>query len=111
MASDQRNRAPVLLPGHPSGTPGRRARMEEGLAGNVPYPLYTMAIAVISQVKHALSNLNPKEVRAAAERPVTIGLVGVSDESLGRMETFFAPPHLSPERRAQVARGLIRGSS
>ena len=70
-----------------------------------------MAIAVISQVKHALSNLNPKEVRAAADRPVTIGLVGVSEESIGRMETFFAPPHLSPERRAQVARGLIRGSS
>ena len=51
-----------------------------------------MAIAVLSQVKKALSNLNSREVRAAAERPVTIGLVGASAESLGRMETYFAPP-------------------
>ena len=70
-----------------------------------------MAIAVLSQVKKALSNLNSREVRAAAERPVTIGLVGASAESLGRMETYFAPPHLSPERRAQAVRLLVRGGS
>ncbi len=70
-----------------------------------------MALAVLSQVKKALSNLNSREVRAAAERPVTIGLVGASAESLGRMETYFAPPHLSPERRAQAVRLLMRGGS
>ena len=90
--------------------------MEEGVTGDVP-PFgvtpseFTMAIAVLSQVKKALSNLNSREVRAAAERPVTIGLVGASAESLGRMETYFAPPHLSPERRAQAVRLLVRGGS
>lgn len=68
-----------------------------------------MALAVLSQVKNALSHLNPKEVRAAAERPVSVGLVAASAESLGRMETFFAPPHLSPERRAESVRCLVRG--
>lgn len=68
-----------------------------------------MALAVLSQVKKALSNLNPREVRDAAERPVTIGLVAASAESLGRMETFFAPPHLSADRRAQTVRMLVRG--
>ena len=85
--------------------------MEEGLTNHVSYPVYTMAIAVISQVKHALSNLNPKQVRQAVERPVCIGLVAATDEALGRMETYFAPPHFSPERRAQAACRLIRGSS
>lgn len=68
-----------------------------------------MALAVLSQVKKALADLNPREVREMAERPVTIGLVAASAESLGRMETFFAPPHLSAERRAQTVRMLVRG--
>lgn len=70
-----------------------------------------MALAVLSQVRKALSNLKPRDVRDASERPVAIGLVGASAESLGRMETFFAPPHLSAERRAQTVRNLVRGGS
>ncbi|HWZ29871.1 MAG TPA: hypothetical protein VNX18_00965 [Bryobacteraceae bacterium] len=69
-----------------------------------------MAIAVLRQVKQALSNLSAKEVRAAAEKPVCVGLVAASAESMGRMETYFAPPHLSPNRRAEAVRLLVRGS-
>lgn len=68
-----------------------------------------MAVGVIRQVKSALASLNPKEVRDQAERPVCVGLVAASEESLGRMETFFAPPNFSPERRARAARLLVRG--
>src|SRR6202051_4491696 len=70
-----------------------------------------MALAVLGQVKRALSNLNPRDVREIAERPVTIGLVASSPESLGRMETYFAPSHLSPDRRAEAVRMLIRGNT
>ncbi|HML16020.1 MAG TPA: hypothetical protein VK419_03305 [Bryobacteraceae bacterium] len=70
-----------------------------------------MAIAVLSQVKRALSNLNPGQVREEAERPVSVGIVAASAESLGRMETYFAPAHLSPNRRAQSVRLLVRGSA
>jgi len=52
-------------------------------------------------------NLNPAEVRAQADRPVRVGLVAASRESLGQMEQFFAPHHLSPER-LQVLLGLTR---
>lgn len=83
--------------------------MEKGFTGDVPDTRYAMALPVIRQVKQALSSLNPKEVRAAAERPVSIGLVAASAESMGRMETYFAPPHLSPERRAEAVRLLVRG--
>lgn len=70
-----------------------------------------MALAVLSQVKKALSNLSSREVREIAERPVTVGLVGASAESLGRMETYFAPPHLSSSRRAEAVRLLVRDGS
>jgi hypothetical protein len=68
-----------------------------------------MPVAVLRQVKRALSGLNPKEVRDAAERPVRIGLVAASADSLGRMETYFAPPLLSSDRRAQAVGILVRG--
>ena len=70
-----------------------------------------MPVAVLRQVKRALSSLNPKEVREATERPVRIGLMAGSAESLGRMETYFAPAHLSPQRRAEAVRMLVRGSA
>jgi hypothetical protein len=68
-----------------------------------------MAIAVLRQIRQALSTLNPQELRAQAERPVRIGLVAAASEELGEMEQFFAPPEYSPERRAQAARLLVRG--
>ena len=61
------------------------------------------------KIRQALVNLNPAEVRAEADRPVRVGLVAASQESLGQMETFFAPHHLSPERRAEALQMLIRG--
>lgn len=68
-----------------------------------------MALAVFRQIRQALVNLNPAEVRAQAERPVRIGLVAASQASLGRMENYFAPPHLSPGRRAEALQMLVRG--
>jgi hypothetical protein len=68
-----------------------------------------MALAVLSQLKQALSTLNPSELRQRAERPIRVGLVAASADELGAMEQFFAPAHFSPERRAQAARVLVRG--
>jgi hypothetical protein len=68
-----------------------------------------MALAVLRQIKNALSALNPRELRESAERPVRVGLIGTSPESLGQMETYFAPPGFSLDRRAEAARILVRG--
>ncbi|HEV1285521.1 MAG TPA: hypothetical protein VNU44_09425 [Bryobacteraceae bacterium] len=68
-----------------------------------------MAFAVLRQIKGALSSLNPGAVREDADRTVRICLVTASPEMLGRMETFFAPPHFSMERRAEAVRLLVRG--
>jgi len=70
-----------------------------------------MPLAVFRQVKHAVANLNPREVRDAADRPVRVALIAASSEALGRMETYLVPAHLSSQRRAQAARCLHRGGS
>lgn len=67
-----------------------------------------LPIAVFREVKQALTQLNPNDVREEAARPLDIGLVASSPETLWRMERYFCPPHLSQGRRAQVARMLHR---
>ena len=68
-----------------------------------------MAFAVLRQIKGALTSLNPAAVREDADREVRVSLVASSPENLGRMETYFAPPHFSMERRAEAVRLLVRG--
>ena len=68
-----------------------------------------MPATLFGQIKHALKTLSPAEVRAEAERDVRIGLIGSSSEVLGEMEAFLAPRHLSPQRRAEAVRSLLRG--
>lgn len=60
-----------------------------------------MPLPILHQVKQALANLNPSEVRDAAMRPVHVGLAAASHESLARMESYLVPPHLSVKRRLE----------
>lgn len=96
--------------------------MDTGVEGNVSgsreavFPKWsyssttsTMALAVLRQIRQALSTLNPRELRETADRPVRVGLVAPSADAMGQMETFFAPSHYTRDRRAQVSRMLIRG--
>jgi hypothetical protein len=68
-----------------------------------------MALAALRQIRQALASLNPKELREIADRPVRIGLIAPTADALGDMETYFAPPSFTPDRRAEAARILIRG--
>src|SRR4051812_15348772 len=70
-----------------------------------------MSLAVFREIKHALKNLNPDDVRQDAERPVRVGVVASSPEILARMEAFLAPAHMSPERRAEALRSIIRNGT
>jgi hypothetical protein len=69
-----------------------------------------MAIPVLGEVKKALASLNPGEVRESAMRPVRVGLIAASQDSLARMETYLIPSHLSAQRRAEAAQMIQRGS-
>jgi hypothetical protein len=66
-------------------------------------------LALQRQVKRALSNLNPAQIREKASREVRIGLVAPTASQLGEMETYLVPPHLSPRRRTEALGMLIRG--
>jgi hypothetical protein len=70
-----------------------------------------MSIAIFRQIKHALRNLNPADVREEAARPVRIGIIASSAEMLGRMEAFLAPAHMSAERRAEALRSIVRNGT
>ena len=103
LPSHQRNHSALLLARSSRGENRARARMEAGTKGRLSPMLFR-------QLKNALTNLNPSEVRAEAARPVRIGLIASSPAVLGRMEAYLAPAHLSPERRTEALRSLIRGT-
>jgi hypothetical protein len=69
------------------------------------------ALSIVKNVRSALHNLNPRDVREQAERPLSIALVGGDPEALWRMERYLCPPELSPAKRAEVARMLYRMTS
>lgn len=62
----------------------------------------------LTHLKGAIANLNPQDTREEAERPVRIGLRAASELSFFQMESFFAPGSLSPERRQEAERMLVR---
>lgn len=67
-----------------------------------------MSLTVLGEVRKAMLNLNPHEVREMADRPVNVGLVAPTTEGLWQMESFLCPPDLSPAKRAGVSRMLHR---
>jgi hypothetical protein len=70
-----------------------------------------MSNLILTQVKQAITKLNPREVRESASRPLDIGLIAPTAEAHWRMESYFCPPELSPGKRAQVSRMLHRVSA
>jgi len=69
-----------------------------------------MSVQFFSNIKEAISNLDPEEARRHAERPLRLFLYADSDRAYREMENFFAPPDLSPARRAQLQHHIYRAS-
>ncbi|HTM52103.1 MAG TPA: hypothetical protein VL285_25585 [Bryobacteraceae bacterium] len=57
---------------------------------------------MLRELKRALSNLRPEEVRHTASHKPAIGLVSSTSAGYAAMEDFLAPPDLSRERKAEV---------
>ena len=64
-------------------------------------------ITGLIDIKKAISNLNPEQVRRLAERPLRIGIVAADPAGFQRVEEFLLQG-LSPERRRPSAMSLIR---
>src|SRR6476660_1931369 len=65
-------------------------------------------MSMLQELRRALANLRPEEVRQTADRKLAIGLVSSSAASYTAMENFLAPRDLSRERRAEILSLLHR---
>lgn len=70
-----------------------------------------MSSSVLSEIRQAISNLDPNELRTQAEQPLSISLVAPTQDRLWHMESFLCPPDLSPARRAVISSMLHRGGA
>jgi hypothetical protein len=69
-----------------------------------------MARNILSEIRSAIASLNPQEVREAALRPVSIGLMASTREAFEAMEDFFSTHSVSNERRLEAVSILHRVS-
>ena len=68
------------------------------------------AARMLMQIRDALSNLNPAEVRAEARQPVSIDLVASTPRIQEEMANYFVPANqMSSERYTEVAGLVYRG--
>ncbi len=67
-----------------------------------------MATQILQQVRRAVGNLNPQDVRNTSERPLAIRLVASSDGGYSAIEDFFSPPTVSRRKRLEQRQALFR---
>jgi hypothetical protein len=69
------------------------------------------AARVLLQIRDALSNLNPTEVREQAHKPVTLELIASTPKVQEEMSNYFAPPQqLSKERYVEACSRIKKGN-
>jgi hypothetical protein len=69
-----------------------------------------MPVQFFRNIKEAISNLDPEDIRRHTTRPLRLFLYADSDDALREMEDFFAPPTLSAARHAQLQHVIYRAS-
>jgi hypothetical protein len=67
-----------------------------------------MAMGILRDVRRAFQTLNPDEVRALAERPLSLGVLAVDDAVYARALAFLIPPEVSDAKARQAARAVVR---
>jgi hypothetical protein len=83
--------------------------MEEGIESSVSlHPC--MSVKILQNIRQALGNLNPEDIRRHTERPLRLFLYAHSETAYRHMEDYLAPRGLSPGRRAEVQRVIYRAS-
>jgi len=61
-----------------------------------------MSVQVFKNLKQAIGNLDPEEIRRHTERPLRICLYAHNETGYRRMEDFLLPPELSNAKRAEL---------
>jgi len=69
-----------------------------------------MPVQFFRNIKEAISNLDPDDIRRHTTRPLRLYLYADSDDALRSMEDFFAPSSLSAARRVQLRNVIFRAT-
>ena len=69
-----------------------------------------MSSNILQQVRRAVGNLNPQEIRTSAERPLAVLLVASDPDGYRAMETFLSPPGFSRKKRFEVSEVVYRAT-
>jgi len=69
-----------------------------------------MSVKVLQNIREAIGNLNPDDIRRHTERPLRLFLYAHSESAYRQMEDFLAPRQLSRARRAEVQQVIYRAS-
>jgi hypothetical protein len=67
-----------------------------------------MSTRLLRQIRTAIEQLNPHDVRQTAERPMSVVLHAYDSSSYADMEDFFCPANLSHKKRFEVSEYLFR---
>jgi hypothetical protein len=66
-----------------------------------------MSLSVLKEIRTAVTNLNPHEVQAAADRPLSIGLVASSASGFDSIEEFLLPSEKVSYNKRVDALGVL----
>ena len=67
-----------------------------------------MSTSILSQIRQAVEQLNPNEVREHAEVDIWVRLNATSEPAYKEMEAFFSPPTASLEKRREILKSVYR---
>ena len=67
-----------------------------------------MSMRFLQQIRTAISNLDPDQIRQLATRPVRVLVQAGSSASYAAIEDFLAPARLSTGKRMETAHVLVR---
>jgi len=67
-----------------------------------------MPHSILGQIRQAIEQLNPNEVREHAEVDMWVRLNATSEQSYREMEAFFSPGSASPEKRREILKSVYR---
>lgn len=67
-----------------------------------------MSLKLMKDIRSAVANLNPEQVREVAERPIRIALAADSPDVMAAMEDFLVPARVSHEKRMEAMQFLYR---
>jgi hypothetical protein len=67
-----------------------------------------MSVTILRQIRGALANLNPAQVRELAGQPFRAGILAESEAGYQRIAGFLAPLQISDRKSRRVAQHVIR---